>query len=217
MKIRGRASPPFYGCAERGSGAAFVPVFGTRPHQNGDQPGNHFAEHSAAQNCEQPGGVFSGGVRTAAVSFGRADWRTCLKRPPDAFSEGLVSYPLSAFLAVTLRRPGRAKSAVQMGGWKLKSNAHRGRKIHRMIRHAVAPFCAPLRHRMPCPGHCQGEMSVIIWAHFQDAKTGVRPCQHRPSSPASKSPRSRRADVEKVGKARKRPEEVENQGLTLTA
>jgi hypothetical protein len=33
------------GGALRGSVPAFVPVGGTRPHQIGGQPGNHFAEH----------------------------------------------------------------------------------------------------------------------------------------------------------------------------
>ena len=49
--VRGQASLPFLGCAVRGSVPAFVPVCGTRPHQIGDQPGNHFAEHSTRKTA----------------------------------------------------------------------------------------------------------------------------------------------------------------------
>lgn len=103
--VRGQASLPFSWARHLRRVPAFVPVCGTFPHPIGDQPGEHFAEHLAAQNCEQPDGVGSGGVWTAAVSFGRAARRTRCERLPDAFSQGLVSYPIFLFLAVTLWRP----------------------------------------------------------------------------------------------------------------
>jgi hypothetical protein len=89
--VRGQASLPFSWARHLRRVPAFVPVGGTFPHQIGDQPGNHFVEHSTVQNCDQPGGVFSGGVWTAAVSFDGAARRTRCERLPDAFSQGLVS------------------------------------------------------------------------------------------------------------------------------
>jgi hypothetical protein len=41
----------FHGAKHLRRVPASVPVFGTRPHQIGDQPGNHFAEHSTRKTA----------------------------------------------------------------------------------------------------------------------------------------------------------------------
>lgn len=95
--VRGQASLPFSWARHLPPRPGVRSGLRNIPASNGRSASRLFRGAFDAQNCDQPGGVGSAVVRTAAVSFGRAARRTRLERLPDAFSQGLVSYPISAF------------------------------------------------------------------------------------------------------------------------
>jgi hypothetical protein len=80
------------------------------PAHRSTQPANTLATLSASAFRSppfllvvQPGGVPSSGLRNTPRLFWRATWRTRCERLPDAFSQGLVSYPKIHFLVVQIR------------------------------------------------------------------------------------------------------------------
>lgn len=95
--VRGQASLPFSWARHLPPRPGVRSGWRNIPASNGRSTWQPFRGTFDAPNCDQPGGVGSGGVRTAAVSFGEAARRTRCDRRPDAFSKGLVSYPISAF------------------------------------------------------------------------------------------------------------------------
>ena len=69
-----------------------TPLMRNIPASNGRSASRLFRGTFDAPNDDQPGGVGSAVVRTAAVSLGGTFWRRCIKRPMERASSGFLTH-----------------------------------------------------------------------------------------------------------------------------